>query len=160
MQLLQLLPRAFHPTIVDAACRDDGDNASYASLVIRHAPHCRNAPSAYDDPANRCNASITFQLLAAAAPLAGGCLDHAWRADGTEWIQRAAERLRCGQADTSRDENMAPNLRDSELHSTETPNDLGMLLHYTEIHTLPLCLYIVLSLCLWPLQVHGPLRKN
>lgn len=53
-------------------------------------------PTFYDDRPNNRYASVTFQALAAAASLAGGCLSHAWRPDGVDRIERAAEALRAG----------------------------------------------------------------
>ena len=44
--------------------------------------------------------SVTFQLLAASMPLAGGCIGHAWHPDGVARIQRAASHLR-GQLEGS-----------------------------------------------------------
>lgn len=55
-------------------------------------------PTVYDNQPNARFASATFQVLAAAAPIAGGSLEHAWCADGAECIQRAAAELRVEDA--------------------------------------------------------------
>lgn len=93
VRLLQLLPRTFHPAVVASNCRGAADADA---ITINRMPHCHKAPSVYDDPSSARYASITFQLLAGAAPLAGGSLDDAWCDDGTERIKSAAADLRCG----------------------------------------------------------------
>lgn len=88
-RLLQILPRTFHPAAVSVTCRDATDDAAIR-IHVQTMPHCLKAPSAYDEEAY---ASMTFQLLAAVAPLAGGRLEDAWHKYGAMRIERVGDRL-------------------------------------------------------------------
>lgn len=94
-QLLQLLPRTFHPAIVQACCMSRADERCCvigipgSGSIVHSTPRCLRAhacragsaeaaSNAY--PAEPGPPSATFQLLAAAAPLAGGSLEAAWDA--------------------------------------------------------------------------------
>lgn len=91
VRLLQLLPRTFHPAAVSASCRDAGDTAT---LSFHALPDDDEVQFAYDHLAGTYDTSLAFRLLAAAAPLAGSSLDHAWRDDGIACITRAGAQLR------------------------------------------------------------------
>lgn len=96
-RLLQLLPRSFHPAIVQACCSSAGHGAACLTVPCMPCmPACAatcaaspGKPATKPQPADGAtlprrspcaagSASLTFQLLAAAAPLAGGTAERAW----------------------------------------------------------------------------------
>lgn len=93
-RLLLLLPREFHPAVVFTCCMPSPDtlscvlSADYTFFVSPNCPRhnglsrggCYGSRSRADPAtARECTcATATFQLLAAAAPLAGGSMDAAW----------------------------------------------------------------------------------
>lgn len=88
-RLLQLLPRAFHPAIVRACCVPrPGSPLSFEIRTVAPSTVCaaKDASGNVADANTVCErcaaATPTFQLLAAAAPLAGGSLEAAWNPDG------------------------------------------------------------------------------